>query len=203
MYCDSVGLTAPTGPCNAGFYCTIGNSVPNPQNLTECNNQEGSGLGSGMELGGVCPPGSYCPQNSSQPLPCPPGRFAINEQQSSCDLCPEGYYCEQGTSDYTMYPCPLGHYCVEGSVTPEPCPVGTVLNRERGNNITSCQPCPPGYFCDGAGLSQPTDECAVGWYCTMGAVNATPSPPNGDVCPIAHYCPQGSSFPLNCTAGWA
>ena len=203
MYCDSVGLTAPTGPCNAGFYCTIGNSVPNPQNLTECNNQEGSGLGSGMELGGVCPPGSYCPQNSSQPLPCPPGRFAINEQQSSCDLCPEGYYCEQGTSDYTMYSCPLGHYCVEGSVTPEPCPLGTVLNRERGNNVTSCQPCLPGYFCDVAGLSQPTDECAAGWYCTMGAVNATPSPPNGDVCPIAHYCPQGSSFPLNCTAGWA
>ena len=211
MYCESAGLTAPTGPCDAGFYCTIGNSVSNPHNLSECNNQEGSGAISDTEdlvlvqVGGICSPGSYCPRNSSQPLPCLPGTFANSPQQSSCELCPKGYYCEQGTSDYTMFPCPIGHYCVEGSATPEPCPIGTFLDREAGVNISSCQPCLPGYYCDVSGLGGlvENNHCPTGWYCTIGANSTTPSPPSGDICPIAHYCPRRSSSPVNCTAGWA
>jgi hypothetical protein len=45
-YCASVGLTAPTGPCDAGYYCQLGATIAAPINPIQ---------------GGVCPAGGFCP----------------------------------------------------------------------------------------------------------------------------------------------
>jgi hypothetical protein len=77
-YCDSMGLTAPSGAprlltvcasvsvsnrsagfCSAGYYCTSGAILA---------------TGSGG-IGGVCPAGHYCPINSSAPTACPAGTY--------------------------------------------------------------------------------------------------------------------------------
>lgn len=64
LYCATAELAAPSGPCEAGFYCTGGSMLPNPM---------------GGAVGNICPRGHFCPAGSSSPSPCPPGRFA-----SSC-----------------------------------------------------------------------------------------------------------------------
>ncbi len=50
----------------------------------------------------ACPNGTYCPQNSSEPIPCPPG-----------------YYCEPGTA--TPLICPYGYYCPNAATAPILC----------------------------------------------------------------------------------
>lgn len=58
-YCALSELSAESGLCDAGFYCSGGSSVPNPQN---------------KEMGGVCPLGHFCGAGTSSPSPCPPGQ---------------------------------------------------------------------------------------------------------------------------------
>ncbi|KAF7241231.1 Signal peptide, CUB and EGF-like domain-containing protein 3 [Varanus komodoensis] len=62
FYCASSELAAPSGPCEAGFYCTGGSTLANPR--------DGA-------LGDICPRGHVCPQGSSSPFPCPAGTVAI------------------------------------------------------------------------------------------------------------------------------
>lgn len=64
MYCATAELSAPSGPCDAGFYCTGGSVLPNPM--------DGA-------VGNICPRGHFCPAGSSSPSPCPRGRL-----DSSC-----------------------------------------------------------------------------------------------------------------------
>ena len=37
MYCGTEGLSQPTGPCQAGFYCLSGNNVANPSGIITHN----------------------------------------------------------------------------------------------------------------------------------------------------------------------
>ena len=53
-YCGTTGLEAPTGDCDAGFYCLEGASVPNNPTADS--------------TGGPCPVGHYCPVGTSFPL---------------------------------------------------------------------------------------------------------------------------------------
>ena len=65
-----------------------------------------------MPADGVCTRGSYCPEGSYQPTPCPSGTIASslgNDEVSDCVPCPAGQYCtpessQQGHSD----PCDAG-----------------------------------------------------------------------------------------------
>lgn len=49
--------------------------------------------------GGVCPPGTECPFNSSYPTPCAPGKYAPMATTAACNDCPAGdlYYFFLGT----------------------------------------------------------------------------------------------------------
>ena len=55
----------------------------------------------------------YCPQNSSAPIPCPPGHYCpyMSTREFKCPL---GYYEQEGanqtTFEDTCYPCPAGTY---------------------------------------------------------------------------------------------
>ena len=60
FYCGATGLPAPSGPCQSGYYCTLGAQVKAPtDNVT----------------GGICPAGSYCNEGSNASSLCPPGTY--------------------------------------------------------------------------------------------------------------------------------
>ena len=61
-YCETNGLSAPTGLCGAGFFCTKNALVSNPGTLVPGSY-------------GPCPAGSYCLAGSAVGTLCPPGTY--------------------------------------------------------------------------------------------------------------------------------
>ena len=197
-YCDTNGLSAPTGPCEGGFYCVGGARKPKPKTLDEG--------------GARCTVGHYCPIGSSEPVPCGPGTYADAEGMAECNPSPGGYYvaatgssslyadegAEDGDGDAVSSgpclagyycnggcrtptpeagssdggPCPRHHRCPEGTHVPKACPPGSYQDRE---GQTKCNVCPEGYACPGNGVFEP--------------------------CPAGHWCPSGSSIGEPCLAG--
>ena len=88
-YCKGAGVerfpSNESGNCDPGFYCVLGVNTPRPSfNFTG--------------IGGVCPPGAYCPEETSEPIGCPSGTFSNVSQlksDSECTPCSDGHYCEQ------------------------------------------------------------------------------------------------------------
>ncbi|XP_050777455.1 signal peptide, CUB and EGF-like domain-containing protein 3 [Gopherus flavomarginatus] len=196
-YCASAELAAPSGPCDAGFYCIGGSTLPNPT--------DGA-------VGNICPPGYVCPQGSSSPSPCPPGSFLAHQGgQSAQDCqpclagwfcshrgqstpegrCKEGWFCPEGSVSGLNpdYICPVGHYCPAGSPEPKPCPSGKYQD-QTGQSL--CKTCPAGRFCGpevqiqdhketfSHGTIKPAD-CPAGYYCLSGTKAAKQYP-----------CPEGT-----------
>ncbi|XP_041098352.1 SCO-spondin [Polyodon spathula] len=189
-FCGSAGLTAPTGECWEGFYCSQGATVPNSPIRDS--------------RGGPCPTGHFCPKGSAAPQPCPEGTYCAVEGQASCSPCVEGYYCPVNSSSYAGTECAPGHYCPTGtsSWNQIPCPAGTYNPFPRGASLQDCIPCEPGLYCASPGLPRASGQCAAGHYCVGGAV--TPHPSNGitgDMCPRGHYCSEGSAVPQPCPPG--
>ncbi|XP_051895657.1 uncharacterized protein LOC127583575, partial [Pristis pectinata] len=60
LFCNSSGLVAATGKCNAGYYCTGKSRTATPIDHV---------------TGGMCEPGTYCPSGAAHPVPCDPGKF--------------------------------------------------------------------------------------------------------------------------------
>lgn len=80
-YCELHDLSAVTGPCDAGYYCTSAASVSAPTDQV---------------TGDICPAGSYCPIGTGSPFLCPPGTFSSqtgNEAESDCTSCTPGEIC--------------------------------------------------------------------------------------------------------------
>ena len=96
QYCSNTGLGEPEGPCDAGYYCTIGSDSKVPS------------MGSDADM---CPAGFYCPTGSATPLSCPPGTYNPSTKRTSlsqCTNCTGGYYC----ADYNMTS--VGPRCTAG-----------------------------------------------------------------------------------------
>lgn len=77
-----LGLSAPSGPCWPGHFCTSQARVPDP-------------VGDGT--GGLCPAGHFCPPGSPEPQPCPSGTFLPQSgmgSRNSCLPCPAGKFCQ-------------------------------------------------------------------------------------------------------------
>ncbi|CAH1793634.1 unnamed protein product [Owenia fusiformis] len=64
FYCRDMGQTAPTGSCDAGYYCPVGSTVPNPVDT-------------------ICPTGTFCPQGSGAPTACPAGYYCPKGKPSA------------------------------------------------------------------------------------------------------------------------
>ena len=169
-YCETTGLSEPTGICAEGFYCQSGAIKANPADSSEG--------------GGPCPTGYYCPAGTSTPKPCDAGTYQINTNQIECLECPEGSYCTSNTTDPNDYLCPQGYYCPKGTTfsTKYPCPLGTYNNITGISNITECVSCTPGYYCDELGLIEPYKTCNAGYYCPVGSKNQVE-------CDKGYYCP--------------
>ena len=56
MFCGSPGLWEPTGDCDPGYYCPIGQNVSSPIDY-------------------ICTPGHYCPPGSPEQVSCESGTF--------------------------------------------------------------------------------------------------------------------------------
>ena len=116
QYCVNSGLSEPTGECKYGYNCDKeGETVSNPQDK-------------------ICPKGSFCNGNSTEPCPigyyrdleggmpvddcfkCPAGKYCnslgLEKSAENLDLCPKGYYCDgyDVSTDSTMKK-PCGDYC--------------------------------------------------------------------------------------------
>ena len=70
------------GPCNAGYYCTGGAYIPEPN-----DNQT---------TGAICPQHYVCPPGSSAAVLCTIGYMANNTGLSVCQLCIDRFYCLPG-----------------------------------------------------------------------------------------------------------
>lgn len=63
-YCSSNGLTAVSGNCEAGYYCTTRAVISNPV---------------GQSYGDLCMEGHYCEEGDAWPNPCPLGTYYGSE----------------------------------------------------------------------------------------------------------------------------
>ncbi|KAJ6656075.1 hypothetical protein lerEdw1_004481 [Lerista edwardsae] len=221
-YCASSELAAPSGPCDAGFYCTGGSALPNPTDGAVgdvCPRghvcPQGSSSPSPCPADNVCPLGHFCPAGSPEPKPCPPGKYQDETGRSLCKACPEGKFCDPNfqTQDSretfsrgVIQPssCLPGYYCPSGTEIAKqyPCPEGTFSNQTGLSSIKECRPCPGGKFCATPGLVTPSGPCLPGHYCILKALVPNPvHDETGDVCPAGHFCPLGSSSPTPCPSG--
>ncbi|XP_013391352.1 uncharacterized protein LOC106159584 [Lingula anatina] len=181
-FCNQTGLLAPAGPCNSGYYC-IGGAMHQAPN---------DGVNE------PCPLGSYCPEGTTQPIPCPRGTVNPNTGGRCLDDCmpcvggmycedlngtqftggcSEGYYCPGDVAIESRtpanYSCPAGFICPANSSIPTPC-VNATYQPQEGQ--TFCLPCQAGHYCP---------------------VNASDMIP----CPQYSYCPEGSVVPTLCPNG--
>lgn len=78
--------------------------------------------------------------------------------------------------------------------------VTNIIAGHRGNvNITDCNQCTPGWYCEGYGLSEPTDKCARGYFCPGGQ---NTSQPVELACSPGHFCLEGSWNQTGCPSGY-
>lgn len=82
------------------------------------------------------------------------------------------------------------------------CPAGTYGNRTMLASSDDCNDCDGGMFCGSSGLSTPTNQCLAGSFCTSKAnISAPRDGISGDICPLGHYCPPGTTVPFKCDEG--
>jgi hypothetical protein len=231
-YCNAKGLTSPSGPCDAGYYCTVGAPFSAPGSLPAIyENVYRDFLGS---FGNICPSGGYCPAGTATPLACPMGTY-LNEtgldSLADCRDCPPGLYCDATASLGVTGRCNPGYYCTGaaynatqhvspagtfsqlGFSLPQPCSPGTYQPQEAS---TSCVGCEAGKYCPLSGMTAPY-LCPSGGYCLAQSAIVS-SCPSGTYqpyfgannsqacipCPAGSYCQfQGASIPVGlCEAGY-
>lgn len=202
-FCQQTGLTSPEGLCTQGYYCPTGSGVANAM---------------------ICPLGMYCPTGSAEPAACTAGTFTNVTGRSTCDVCQDGFYCLPvnftNAGSAGVYDCPAGYYCPNGTgMNWKPCPLGTYSSQPRLSLITQCRDCDGGRYCNQNGATNTSGACSPGFYCTSGLDKPNPDSRNknasvshicpiigghtgfGDICPLGHYCPEGSTLPQGCEAG--
>ena len=144
MYCDVRGMSAPAGPCSAGYYCISGAQEPTPLDFTNERCMEGHYCLEGTISPTPCPPGTINPSvgadSLSNCLPCPPGKFCEDSGATEyTGICDEGYYCpedaEVDNSRPLEYICSPGYFCPNDTATPQPCPPGNYVNISITNYI--------------------------------------------------------------------
>ena len=78
-YCETVGLTAATAPCDAGWFCSRGAYDAQPHDYGTNGTSETCFCDGNYTTGGQCQPGEFCPAGSYQPTPCTGGTSACHD----------------------------------------------------------------------------------------------------------------------------
>ncbi|CAG2223568.1 unnamed protein product [Mytilus edulis] len=226
-YCDSAGLSTPTGPCDGGYYCPEGQNVSAPAAYV-CTPGHYCPIGSPVQTscssgtyqdqyGQPCPSGYYCPESTGHVWQsCPAGTFnpstgLANETQ--CTQCTGGFYCDVKNLTVESGPCDAGYFCRSGSDDQQPsgltagdagpCPVGHYCPQQTQDPIQ----CPAGTFNNETMLTAESScqQCLPGYYCDIPGVDmSTPTGTHtgiGGICPEGHFCVAGSTLPTKCSPG--
>lgn len=98
--------------------------------------------------------GSYCPQSSASPQPCPAG-CRCPKPYDRAYICDPSFYCP--ISSEFQIPCPSGNFCPSA-------------------NLTAPIPCPPGFFCNSS-CTQPA-SCPIGSFCPGSSTQPIPCSKN-------------------------
>lgn len=187
-YCSSAGLTAVSGTCTAGYYCTLQSTTATPSSATS--------------TGGPCTVGHYCPAGATVEIPCPPKKYCSTALLTApTGPCLAGYYCvgsatrnnPTNLASHGGNVCPAGYYCPEGTSSPNPCPPGTYRSTTGGTALASCTDCPPGKYCQAFGGTAVTGNCEGGYYCEAKSTVA-----KAKICPAGSKCPAGVGSATAC-----
>nr|CEL64355.1 TPA: GCC2 and GCC3 domain-containing protein [Neospora caninum Liverpool] len=220
-FCDTEGLRAPAGDCQAGYFCLQGASQADPPTPDPPG------------ANGECPVGFYCPARSSAPKACPPGTFSATPKATraeDCQECPEGQFCGVyalpapegicddgffcGAGQISRRPlgtgtaglCPAGHACSGGAKAP--CPEHSYMD-EQGAAL--CKSCPAGHFCEAQ--ARAPHRCPATFFCETGKGKKTcPDGTYSDAtglaassdcleCPTTKFCAHGK-IQASCSAGF-
>ena len=154
----------------------------------------------------MCPPSYACPNSqSTSALYCSNGLYADDYGHAECKACPAGSYCTSNAryacSDgyfslgyaTDCQACPAGYYCPTKSSPPVLCPPGTTST----GYALRCAVNRQGYVSSHLAASQTT--CSSGYYATY---NATEPIGRCNPCPVGHYCPSTSDYPIPCASGY-
>lgn len=74
-------------------------------------------------IGGPCPAGFYCPQQTEDPIACPNGTYRdaiMGTNPTDCLDCKLGQYCGSTNLSDSTGPCWPGFYCYRGNNVPNP-----------------------------------------------------------------------------------
>ena len=72
----------------------------------------------------------------------------------------------------------------------------------NGESEADCTPCDEGKYCQGTNNTEPTGDCAPGYYCGRGNYLQTPNnSSDSGICPLRKYCPTGNVIPKDCSDG--
>lgn len=146
-------LLCPPQPCTPGTY----NPDAGRSACTPCKAGSYCSRAGATEVTAECPAGSYCPEGSVFPTPCPIGSFAADRGNAECPPCPGRSYCNTPGLQAPAGLCEEGYACVRGAPSARPSNgvYGTTGNEGYGA-------CPPGFYCP-AGTADPI-PCAPGTY---------------------------------------
>lgn len=200
--------------CFQGFFCPRGASTPEGQGPCPTGHYCPTDVDAI-----VCPAGQFCPGvGNIRPRDCYPGTYNPVVKQSNCTLCPSGYVCPQ----YKMLApvlCPAGFVCISTGLSSPAllcppgyiCPLGTRTLDPSDIIAFRPQPCPKGTYCLGGVAHNVTIDwlpslevgavapqmCTEGTFCK----EATRTISGTAVCFSGHYCPPGSSVPIQAPVG--
>jgi hypothetical protein len=190
MYCSQVGLKAPDGLCDMGYFCVSKSSTPNPTDGT---------------TGNACIAGGFCDMGSFKSVSCKPGTFnsaTLATSEAECIACTAGkycsgefisaetgdctagYYCEAGSTIATAIAAAPGYYTGVGASAQIICPEG-YYQPEPGSS--SCLGCLEGYSCPTEGLAELITLCPTGFYCPTNTTAGTAGSINPTRCPIGTF----------------
>nr|DBA16528.1 TPA: hypothetical protein GDO54_003912 [Pyxicephalus adspersus] len=221
-YCQSPGITSPTGQCLEGYYCEHREVPVRDLTLFLCPEGYFCPAGTQFSTQYSCPPGTYGPRhgvsNVTECVLCPSGKYCrYPGQVEPTGNCSAGYWCKGGAVEecprdgVTGELCPRGHYCSEGFFCPQgtglnwtACPPGTYSSEPGLESVSDCRLCDGGKYCMFYNATSASGNCSAGYYCIVGS-----QIPNPEVelsgfagpCPSGHYCTSGSIVPSPCPAG--
>jgi hypothetical protein len=183
-YCQLAALTAPTGSCSAGYFCSTKHNVARP-------------------VEEECPAGYECSVGSTDKTICSSG-YQDQLRQSSCKTCPAGFKCPLDTGIRTKkVMCDasadsnLSFYCPDSNTDTVSCNAGFYSTSMLSSSPSDCQTCPSGFYCLNSAGEDKFKSCPAGYVCGPGSATATGTAE----CLSGFYCPVGFGAMVPCTPG--